>query len=272
MTEYETLKRCPKCGSEPMSLVYTSNPPQYGYSHCGIDSGCSKSRSEAVAKWNEQVYLHTHQEKADKFTQKEVIKALECHIGKEPKRCELCPYTIYGCDCLEKLHFALYDLIKRLKTRIVRYQLKNTNQRNALASLNKKVAEQKAEIEKLNKKLDESLELAIDFEADLNNRDVEIKDLKAEIERLTEELKITRACVHDKGLEWGLISIKKLVDDTKTEAIKEFAEMLKNEIISDTAYGCDTNQHTGYYDYQIKIGDIPEYIDNLVKEMTEVDK
>ena len=53
----------------------------------------------------------------------------------------------------------------------------------------------------------------------------------------------------------------------KAKAYKEFAERLKNEIISDTAYGCDSSQHTGYYDYQIKIGDIPEYIDNLVKEM-----
>ena len=236
-----------------------------------------------------------------KFTQEQIIKGLECHIGKEPKGCELCPYTIYGCDCLEKLHFALYDLIKRLKTRIVRYQLKNTNQRNALASLNKKVAEQKAEIinrteeyndmleqrnkceagiefremenkslesernelyklvaeqkaeiEMLNKKLDESLELATDFEADLNNRDAEIKDLKAEIEGLQEELKITRAAVHNNGLEWGLISIKKLVDDTKTKAIKEFAERL-----IDIAVGRWVNT--------VSVADI----DNLVKEMME---
>ena len=53
----------------------------------------------------------------------------------------------------------------------------------------------------------------------------------------------------------------------KDKAVKEFAEKLKNEIISETAYGCDINQHSGYYDYLIKIGDIPEYIDNLVKEM-----
>lgn len=164
-----------------------------------------------------------------KFTQKEVIKALECHIGKEPKRCELCPYTIYWCgDCLEKLHFALYDLINRLKTRIVRYQLKNTNQRNALASLNKKVAEQ-----------------------------------KAEIERLQEELKITRACVHNNGLEWGLISIKKLVDDTKTKAIKEFAERLKVLYINDVRFYRKTKD---IVDEELK------RIDNLVKEMTEVDK
>ena len=56
------------------------------------------------------------------------------------------------------------------------------------------------------------------------------------------------------------------IETAKSEAIQEFAERLKNEIISETACGCDSNQHTGYYDYQIKIGDIPEYIDNLLKE------
>ena len=57
------------------------------------------------------------------------------------------------------------------------------------------------------------------------------------------------------------------LQQAKSEEYKEFAERLKNEIISDTAYGCDTSQHTGYYDYQIKIGDIPDFIDNLLKEM-----
>ena len=54
---------------------------------------------------------------------------------------------------------------------------------------------------------------------------------------------------------------------TRAKAIKEFAERVKEEIISDTAYGCDTTQHSGYYDYKIKIGDIPEYIDQIAKEM-----
>ena len=61
--------------------------------------------------------------------------------------------------------------------------------------------------------------------------------------------------------------LKKDVANAKSEAYKEFAERLKNEIINDTAYACDSTQHSGYYDYQIKIGDIPEYIDNLAKEM-----
>lgn len=60
--------------------------------------------------------------------------------------------------------------------------------------------------------------------------------------------------------------IEKGYGDVK-QAVREFAEKLKNKVIEDTAYGCDSNQHTGYYDYTIKIGDIPEYIDELVKEV-----
>ena len=161
-----------------------------------------------------------------KPTQEQIIKGLERCCSNEfqysDERCTECQYHEADKErfCFEVLENDALDLIKRLKTRIVRYQLKNTNQRNALASLNKKVAEQ-----------------------------------KAEIERLQEELKITRAAVHNNGLEWGLISIKKLVDDTKTEAIKEFAERLKCRIreyifISELEFQC-------------------EEVDNLVKEMTE---
>ena len=83
----------------------------------------------------------------------------------------------------------------------------------------------------------------------------EITCQQTEIERLKEFIVETRRC--DKEI--------------KVEAYKEFAERLKNEIINDTAYACDSTQHSGYYDYQIKIGDIPEYIDNLTKEMVGED-
>lgn len=85
-----------------------------------------------------------------------------------------------------------------------------------------------------------------------------INHQKAEIERLRSMNRAKLATIHDLQIE---------LKTAKSEAIKEFAERLKNEIISDTAYGCDVTQHTGYYDYTIKIGDIPEYIDDLVKEM-----
>ena len=119
----------------------------------------------------------------------------------------------------------------------------------------------------------------------------EINRQKLEIERLESELSNTRRkalleasskfaghsnyhgdtilckliCMAE-GKEVGIATPLDM-SEMKAEAYKEFAERLKNEIINDTAYAYDSTQHSGYYDYQIKIGDIPEYIDNLVKEM-----
>ena len=89
------------------------------------------------------------------------------------------------------------------------------------------------------------------------------EELKAEVERLNALVKTKNKLI--KGLDQ---SISYAYD----RAIKEFAERLKNEIINDTAYACDSTQHNGYYDYQIKIGDLPEYIDNLLKELEGEDK
>ena len=79
-----------------------------------------------------------------------------------------------------------------------------------------------------------------------------------EIEKLNKEIQITKDA-------YTMLQTK--IEIIKSEAVKEFADRLKNEIINDTAYACDSTQHSGYYDYQIKIGDIPEYIDDIVKEM-----
>lgn len=105
----------------------------------------------------------------------------------------------------------------------------------------------------------EHLQLAKWLEELKESREI-INRQKAEIERLQD---------YNENLQTANTALSNEILDSKSEAIKEFAERLKTEIISDTAYGCDCNQHSGYYDYTIKIGDIPEYIDNLVKEMTE---
>ena len=97
----------------------------------------------------------------------------------------------------------------------------------------------------------------------------ECEDLEEEIKRLKELLegwKKQAYKIADEKDELYCLSVES-VKIAKVKVLKEFAERLKNEIISDTAYGCDSNQHSGYYDYKIKIGDIPEYIDNLLKEM-----
>ena len=48
------LKPCPMCGGLPTPMLYTSNPPKYGYSHCGIDTGYCYDETEAQKVWNEK--------------------------------------------------------------------------------------------------------------------------------------------------------------------------------------------------------------------------
>ena len=91
-----------------------------------------------------------------------------------------------------------------------------------------------------------------------NSLKMHYEEAQTEVERLNALVKTKNKLIE--GLDQ---SISYAYD----RAIKDFAERLKNGIINDTAYACDSTQHSGYYDYQIKIGDIPEYIDNLVKEM-----
>ena len=120
----ETVKMCPICGERPGGLVYTSNPPKYGYSHCGIHGGYNNSWIEAEEKWNEQVYLY--QQKQNKLTDEQIIKALECctneHLGCE----DGCPYADVGCYDEDGFHTIpmkdALDLIKRQKAEIERLE------------------------------------------------------------------------------------------------------------------------------------------------------
>ena len=57
----------------------------------------------------------------------------------------------------------------------------------------------------------------------------EFERLKAEIERLQKECEITRAYIHNNGLEWGLVSHLEFYKNQRVEAIKEFVERLKEK-------------------------------------------
>ena len=168
------------------------------------------------------------------MTDNEIIQALEC--CNKPVRensCTECAfYRISGCS--KNMINATLDLINRQREEIGRLAVK-------IYDFRKKCWGFKAEIEKLQKEnylLSENADTA--FQDGLNEAQ-ELYALQVE-------------------------------GEIKSEAIKEFAERLKEEIICDTAYGCDCNQHSGYYDYKIKIGDIPEYIDDIVKKLTEVNQ
>ena len=76
---------------------------------------------------------------------------------------------------------------------------------------------------------------------------------RSEVERLQKECEITRAYIHNNGLEWGLVSHLEFYKNQRAEAIKEFAERLKAEI-NELMWAYPASEHC-------------ERIDNLVKEM-----
>ena len=136
------------------------------------------------------------------MTDAEIIKALECHIGYTAKRCPNCAYTVYGCDCLEKLHHSLYDLIKRQKAEIERLQkLQKPTGAGGFKIENGKV---------------------IFYSDMLNGYRHEYKDL----EEIVKELNLY---MHTDERSMELIShYKHKAQTAKTEAIKEFWEKAKN--------------------------------------------
>ena len=145
-------------------------------------------------------------------------------------------------------------------------------------SLRDEISELKAEVERLQYILmgvmhsvdkwlegDELKQDEVNRAATMREKTLQIiEKRKAEIKGLTEELKTTRAYIHANGLEWGLMSVAKVIYDTKTEAIKEFAERLSARICDNIEQSDNNPDGDNYF-----ITDVYKTIDNLVKEMTE---
>lgn len=130
-----------------------------------------------------------------KFTDDDVIKALECCFGHE--LCDKCPYEELV-DCVRQKEQNAIDLINRQKVEIESLKIANEK----MYSANK---EQEAEIERLqavHADMTESLRLA----AEAN------KDMQAELEDLREIVFMDRS---------------EAIKNLKAETIKEFAQRLK---------------------------------------------
>lgn len=148
----------------------------------------------------------------------EIIKALECCANWESdKSCEDCPANTYGFGCANKRAKYSLDLINRQKSEIDEIQHK-------FVSCNSKKEE---------------------LEIELKAMRGAANSYKAEVERLKAE----QEC--EEGYADALIA------QSKSEAIKEFAERLKEK----AKIEWDTQI------WRVK----RDEIDNLVKEMTEND-
>ena len=180
------------------------------------------------------------------MTDNEIIKALKMWLREGDCNGE-CPLLEMGycfdCACVPpEIASGILDLVNRQKIESNKYRNRVQSQKGEITRLHKKVAELTAELE----------------------------EQKAEIERLREEkqeIKDNFDCQQTVYLDLSKI-IKEQADELKTaksEAIKEFAERLKDEmrLEDDCQYDCMNCL------YECK-GYVP-IIDNLVKERTEVE-
>lgn len=152
------------------------------------------------------------------MTDEQIIKAADiCRTGE----CSGCPYhELYTASCLNKLTKDVYHLINR----------------------------QKAEIERLEKE-SISKEKAYNNEYFLRKKiQDELKDYKAENERLLQKLQ-----------------------QAKSEAIKKFAEKVKREICKNTYAGFDKKENpVNIWEAKAGFKDIDNLVKEMAKEMTEV--
>lgn len=175
-----------------------------------------------------------------KFTDDEIIKALECCL-EDVANCNNCPYERY-CDMHE-----------------------NNMLRDTLALINR----QKAEIERLKNSRDRWKQIATDFDKASRETEKEFERLTAERDNehrcylhICDDLKqsgVTAASAIAAMQEAGskLAAVNRNITAAKAEAIKEFAENVK------AIFECVL-----YFDDDVKECILNE-IDTLVKEMPE---
>ena len=169
-----------------------------------------------------------------KFTDEQIIKALG--ICFDALDCTKCPYLDIREEnelCDKNILNDTLDLINRLKAERNKYKIKAQYQKGELARLNKQVAEQKAEIKKLNALFDsaqdnafKALRLGLDLRKKIHHQRVELDKKDTEIDILIRKKEALSDEVSELKAEIERLKFPKfLVENTLSE--KEISEMLK---------------------------------------------
>jgi regulator of replication initiation timing len=119
-----------------------------------------------------------------------------------------------------------------------------------------------------------ALDYIIDLENQRNELQKQVDELKAKNEHLDSE-NTRLICEMDKMLDdgWDIMDeeadgwYKKGSKDTANEILDD----LRNIFLEQSSYGCDANQHIGYYDYEVKIGLVIEQIEEYAKEKYDIE-
>lgn len=135
------------------------------------------------------------------MTDNDIIKAWECHTGKISHRCMECPYTNYGCYCLDNLHSDTLDFINRQKAKIDDLFCKLTG---VMHSVDKWLSVEELKQDEVSRAIT------------MREKTLQIVEKRnAEIERLTDEKEKLRCVIED---------LSNNTEYAKAEAVKEFEE------------------------------------------------
>ena len=198
-----------------------------------------------------------------KYTDEQIVKALECCQSHTITDCRDCPNRASGDNCVNELMRNALDLIKRQKAEIAVLTTAVDNSTKEFLKLHDEYQDQKADIDKLqevNADLNESLRLAAEANKDLK---AEVEEWKARANdwqnqylKLIEEMEI-----YQEHIDQDIIYAKAI----KAEVIKEFAKKL-HKAINDFR---DKREMVMLPYTESALLIIERKIDNLVAEMTE---
>lgn len=192
------------------------------------------------------------------MTDKEIIKALECCASESIEDCQVCPYmfdTIY-CEQM-KLRADALDLINRQQEQLEAAVAGQETLQKALADKDREVAELNSDLKLLKNDYD-NLKTNFDETVEKNKR------LRDKVVGLTAEKEIERL---KKLLEEEEAKYKECAKRFYKEAIKEFAERLKEALPMECITVVEGNDMEGITDTGFQKDDTMTTIDNLVKEM-----
>lgn len=163
----------------------------------------------------------------DKLTNAEIVKALECHnnMRYDNNACDECPFLNH-CDCSCKMSENALDLINRL-------QAENEALINGQETLQKYIAEQKSENERL-------------------------KEEKSKLENKIDEI-------------YPLVmQLPNAMEQAKAEAYKEFAELLHCQC--ENIINQPHNENVRPISWKVAYEEFDKKIDNLLKKLVGEDK
>lgn len=171
------------------------------------------------------------------MTDKEIIKGLECCLDEALEKCNECPYSVdaFMCKRMELLEDSL-DLINRQQEQLESTIAGQETLQKALAEETKRREVQAERLREEREQKYEQIDLICRLRNEIAEKDRKIDDLKVE----NQSLRTAANCY------------KIHYNEARTEAIREFAERLKQR--------CSANSDINYYI-------LKKLVDNLVKEM-----